>query len=528
MLSESAAEERRATRVAMFWLAALTLARLCIVGFVGLGDAEAYYWTWSRHLDLSYYDHPPMVSWMIAATTALGGDSPFFVRLGPVLLFAGTTFFVWKLACEVSGSRRAGLVALLMFQLTPAFAIGGQGANPDVPLGFFWSLSMWVLWRATTADRRALAWPAGLLLGLAFLSKYFALLFAVAAFLWLLRREHRHWFRRPELYAAMLLALGLAAPVILWNVQHDWPSVRYHLVNRHSAAAVSFQQIGLFLGGQGLYYSPLLWGGYLFALWVACKRGLRGVAGAVAPPALSASAPDRRRAFAFLATLSLPPLVFFTLIGCWTPQAEPHWTAMGYLPLVIAAAMVFEEKWPRGTKPSRRFRNYVYVAAGLPAVLLVGAHLHLLSSWFVPLIPERDRPRDLMAETTGWPQVGERTREVAAKMERLSGRAPLLVHYHYTKCSQLWFAVGGQLPLVCLNDRVDQFDFWQDERTLLGRDMLYVTDSVYKRRPETVWRFDRCTEEAPLESRRGPYLLRTFFFHRCEGYRGPVEGRKDL
>src|SRR5437773_8144715 len=115
-----------------------------------------------------------MVAWLIRAATAAGGIGPFFVRLSSVLLFAATSALLYALARDVSGSERTAFRALVLFELTPVFAIGGQGANPDVPLGFFWTLFLLLLWRATTRDRRALAWAAGLALGLALLSKYFA------------------------------------------------------------------------------------------------------------------------------------------------------------------------------------------------------------------------------------------------------------------------------------------------------------------------------------------------------------------
>ena len=67
---------------AIILVALITVYHLFVIGAVGPGDNEAYYWTWSKHLDLSYYDHPPAVAYMIALTTAVGGDSTFFLRIG--------------------------------------------------------------------------------------------------------------------------------------------------------------------------------------------------------------------------------------------------------------------------------------------------------------------------------------------------------------------------------------------------------------------------------------------------------------
>ena len=44
-------------------------------------DDELYYWCWSRDLQLSYYDHPPLVAYMIRGATELFGDSIFVLRL---------------------------------------------------------------------------------------------------------------------------------------------------------------------------------------------------------------------------------------------------------------------------------------------------------------------------------------------------------------------------------------------------------------------------------------------------------------
>ena len=35
---------------------------------------ETYYWNYSRHLDIGYLDHPPMVGWLIWLGTAVFGD----------------------------------------------------------------------------------------------------------------------------------------------------------------------------------------------------------------------------------------------------------------------------------------------------------------------------------------------------------------------------------------------------------------------------------------------------------------------
>jgi len=67
--------------IAVFWLIfAYTGLKLIVSGLAPLHPDEAYYWLWSQHLSLGYYDHPPMVAYWIKAGTAIFGENPLGVR----------------------------------------------------------------------------------------------------------------------------------------------------------------------------------------------------------------------------------------------------------------------------------------------------------------------------------------------------------------------------------------------------------------------------------------------------------------
>ena len=67
-------------------LIATTIFRLFYIQWVELAPDEAYYYTWSRNLQWGYYDHPPMVGFLIRGFTAIGGQGEFGVRLGWVFI----------------------------------------------------------------------------------------------------------------------------------------------------------------------------------------------------------------------------------------------------------------------------------------------------------------------------------------------------------------------------------------------------------------------------------------------------------
>src|SRR4029078_10644317 len=87
-----------ADRVLIAVALALFALRLVIAGNTGLVDDEAYYRIWSLAPALSYFDHPPMVAWIIAAGRTLAGDTVIGVRLlAPASLLLGA-LPLWRTA----------------------------------------------------------------------------------------------------------------------------------------------------------------------------------------------------------------------------------------------------------------------------------------------------------------------------------------------------------------------------------------------------------------------------------------------
>src|ERR1700761_2008747 len=79
---------------------------------------EAQYWSWSRHLAFGYFSKPPLIAWLIAGTTKLGGDAEPFVRLGAPLLHAATGIVLCFLGRAMFGAR-AGFFAAILYATLP-------------------------------------------------------------------------------------------------------------------------------------------------------------------------------------------------------------------------------------------------------------------------------------------------------------------------------------------------------------------------------------------------------------------------
>ncbi|KAE9681474.1 glycosyl transferase, partial [Enterobacteriaceae bacterium TzEc077] len=78
--------DARIVRNTALVILALVGLRLVAAAFTPITFDEAYYWMWSQNLAGGYYDHPPMVAYVIRAGTMIAGDTELGVRLVSILL----------------------------------------------------------------------------------------------------------------------------------------------------------------------------------------------------------------------------------------------------------------------------------------------------------------------------------------------------------------------------------------------------------------------------------------------------------
>ena len=215
---------------------ALFLLRVAFLGQPDLFPEEAYYWNYAAHLDTGYLDHPPMVAWLIHAGTALFGDSEFGVRLGVVLCSLVTAFFTFRLTTLLFDAR-AGWMAVLLVQLLPFFFLTGFMITPDAPLTACWAGALYFLARALLQEKAGAWLGLGVCLGLGMLSKYTIALLGPATLIFItVDARARRWWRHPAPYAAVLLAIVIFSPVIIWNARHQWASFAFQSADRVAVA----------------------------------------------------------------------------------------------------------------------------------------------------------------------------------------------------------------------------------------------------------------------------------------------------
>jgi dolichol-phosphate mannosyltransferase len=440
------------------FVAALTVyscaLRLLYAGCVDLLPEETYYWSYSRHLDIGYLDHPPVVAWLIRVSTAMLGQTEFAVRAGAILCGTLTSFFIYRLTRNVFGGA-AALAALALTQALPFFFLAGLLMTPDSPLTACWAACLYFLERALAGEKSAAWWRAGLALGVGLISKYTILLLALSAVAYVLwDPRSRQWLRRYQPYLAVFCALLIFAPVLVWNSEHHWASFAFQTAGR-LAEKTRFALPNL-LGAVIILLSPI--GALALVLEVARKDAQR----------------DRGRRLLLLATL-LPLAVF--LLFSLRHQVKLDWTGA---PLVAALPLLSAAMVSSGGKLGG-LRGWVRAAWGptLAALLLIYAAglYYLVLGW-----PGLGYAAHIEILPVGWRDLSRQILAAAQDSQRRSGEFPVIVGMdRYAIASEIAFQ-GTRLqhaaPLTSSAHLFQgvglMYELWTPPATLAGRTLLLV------------------------------------------------------
>jgi hypothetical protein len=235
-------------------MAALAI-KLVLAWIVPLSGDEAYFVLWAKHLDYGYYDHPPMVGWFLHLMLYFG-SSELILRLPAILTSILIGLGIFRLLKPLDEAK-AALVAML-FLVSPINILNVL-VTTDTPLILFAFFSMASLYKALQQDK--LAWYAlsGVFFGLAFLSKYFAVLLGLSYLAYFIFSAKSRQ-KTGGFILLYLASLPFALLNIYWNYTHCWDNILFNLYTRNEDAHFSIGTVASFVGVQlYLVTPPLLW-----------------------------------------------------------------------------------------------------------------------------------------------------------------------------------------------------------------------------------------------------------------------------
>lgn len=239
-------------------LVIVALFRLILSAWLPMTGDEAYFVLWGKNPDYGYYDHTPFVGWLIAAFLTIS-DAAWWLRLPSVLLPIGLAYAIFKIL--EYRKPDVAVLAALTFLVAPVNVINVL-ITTDTPLVLFSFISSWYYYRAITDTREdnnsyRFFILSGLFLGLAFISKYFAVLLGLTYGLYIIlfQRNKRSII---GLGFILLMVLPFASLNIWWNYNHCWSNILFNIYNRASSGSDSLANLLSYIGILSYLLSPVV------------------------------------------------------------------------------------------------------------------------------------------------------------------------------------------------------------------------------------------------------------------------------
>jgi Dolichyl-phosphate-mannose-protein mannosyltransferase len=491
------AGDGRLVRNTSLTILALVALRLIAAAVTPITFDEAYYWMWSKHLAGGYYDHPPMVAFVIRAGTMIAGDTEFGVRLVSILLALPMSYAVWRAAEILFGGERVAATAAILLNVTLLAAVGTLIVTPDAPLLVASSFVLFFLAKVLETGRGAWWLAVGAAVGAALLSKYTALFFGVAILIWLVTvPSQRRWLISPWPYFGGLVALAIFAPVIVWNADHQWVSF---IKQMGRARIEDFRPafIAELAPTQVAFATPLV--------FILGAMGLHALA--------------FRKAGAQPARV-LVNVMFWTITAYFVwhslhARVEANWFAPVYPAFAVAAAVAahrvtWEPRLAHTVDVCLRWAQPVGIV--MFVALIVQANTGILSGY--------RRDATVRSVGVGW-------RELAGEIEELRGRtgATCVLAPDYGTTGWLAFYLPRGTCVIQPMQRIRWANMGEPEPAQLAGPLLYVDEVFPSMRPYVKQTFGRVDRVAELQRKRGPLVIETYAIDLLREPKGDVLDR---
>ena len=423
-----------------------TLFRVLLAAILPLTPQEAYYWSWSRELALSYFDHPPLASYSIWLTTTIFGQTIFGIKIAAVVWFLGLNILWARMTQEMFGNTEQTFWTLIALNATIAFQLYGFVITPDTPLIFSWTATIYALWKLIESDDPRWWYAAGLFMGLAWLGKYSGIILVPSVLLFTLVSKHqRKWLLTPHPYLAAMLATLVFAPVLIWNAQHDWVSFAFQGARRTAGmGSWKLRFVGELFGSQFFILTP-----YLFVLtFAAINRFGRK---------LFSDLDDK---ILLLVSSGLIIAVLFIAVS-FRSLVKMNWLVPGYWSFIILGIyQLFQNPLQLRRMKIGIVSSLVFLGLGLSVVVLPDVPLGEGNTW------------------SGWRTAAAEVQTVQDSL-REQGREVFIFSTNYKASSLLKFYLPNH-PRTYAQDIIGrpalQFDIWPKEIVLSGKTGILVVD----------------------------------------------------
>jgi len=507
------------------------IIRLLVAAYTGLGIGEAYYFRGALHLDLSYFDQPPLFFWLGGLSIKVLGLTNLGIRFPSVLLFAGTSWLLFLVTKKLFNAA-AGFWAVLVMNLSAVFTIPiACWFQPDAPLMFFWLLSAYFIVEVlsiTSEGRQTMGrgriytlwFIVGICMGLAVLSKYHTIFLFLGTFIFVsVNKNQRHWLTHPGPYIALVITLVFAWPILYWNAHNNWVSFVFQGSRAGSSGGLHPVWFLRSIGGQCLWLLPWFWFPLIRELFRSFK--LRKLS----------------QSYSFLFWTAILPLVFFTTVTLWSDlQYHFHWQAPGYMMLFMPLGFTID-KHLSDPKRARGTRRWLVFSACFTVITIGVLTLHEVTGFWQNYGPKwvlqlNDKTPAAKAAEIDPTIQGIDYDDILPRFEKEGWLDNPKIFAGTTRWwlnGKVDWVLKGKKDIVCFNDDPRNIAFLIDPNKLVGQDAIIIDQGSPVSVKNDVTPFFDSVKQLPdiaiMRDGRDELHLQVYY---CTRFHVPAKPREDL
>jgi len=500
-------KEKNYINAAWFIVIGLMFFRIFYSGLYLLVPDETNYWQWGRHLAWGYHDNSPLIGWAIRLSTELFGQNERAVRLPSVLSMGIASIYMVAMARRWFGARAAFHTALLT-QGILELNVGGLLATTDALQSAGWAGAAFHVAKAYENDTWNEWLLGGFWFGFGMLAKFTMVIFLPGAYLFgLVLPEYRDRLLRIRPYAGLMLGFLMFLPVIYWNAENGWNSVRHvaHIGGANKGFELHLKYLGDYLASQVGLLSPIV---FILVLY-ACYYAVRNI--------------RKNPIYLYMFLCSFIMFGGFAVLSLHK-RVYGNWPGACYLTAFVLVAALYAGKGSGGTDDNVPvlYRKAWPWAIGTSYILTAILLLHVA----VPILPISKKLDRVAREMTGWEMIGQKVDGMMKQMP--NPEKTFLFGKRYQFASELAFYTPGQPETVSINrwSRPNVYDYWCKDEDYIGFDAIGITSHPDDHQKTLNQVFDRVEPPAKISVFRDPFYsdrkepARIFYIYRAFGFKG--------
>jgi hypothetical protein len=300
--------------VGLFFAAVLCIHLLGLRHW-GFHRDEFLYLAQGRRLAWGYWSTPPLIGFVAWIVQNISDSSLTAVRMVPAMAGGITMALVALMARAMGGGLRSVVFGCLPFVLSPGLLRTAGLLQPVVFDILFWTVGAWIVVCYLNNEKDGLLIALGGTVGIGLLNKYSIIFFVIGLLVAVAVTRYRKILVTQAFWAAVAVAVLIATPTIIWQVNHNLP-VATHLRELADTQLTNVHRAD-FLIEQVLIHLPVA------AFWMAGLASLFSSGG---------------RRFRLLG------ITFLAIIGLLLILRGKSYYTLGAYPMLFAAGAVWLER----------------------------------------------------------------------------------------------------------------------------------------------------------------------------------------